>query len=97
MTALGVAYVAGIQPKTLMWRPGTGPRRRGKPLNNTGRRDEPDLITAKEVMLVCPSGPGAPSGGGKALPIGYPRALHVCALASAITDSTRTRCRKSGC
>jgi SRSO17 transposase len=33
---------------------GTGPRRNGKPLNNTGRRDEPDLISAKEVMLGLP-------------------------------------------
>ncbi len=37
-----------------MWRSGTGPRRKGKPLNNTGRRDEPDLISAKEVMLGLP-------------------------------------------
>ena len=51
MTALQVPYVAGIQPNTLMWRSGTGPRRKDKPLNNTGRRDEPDLISAKEVML----------------------------------------------
>jgi SRSO17 transposase len=54
MTALGVPYVAGIQPNTLMWRSGTGPRRKGKPLNNTGRRDEPDLISAKEIMLGLP-------------------------------------------
>jgi SRSO17 transposase len=54
MTALKVSYVAGIQPNTLMWRSGAGPRRRGKPLNNTGRRDEPDLISAKEVMLGLP-------------------------------------------
>src|SRR6202011_1982535 len=54
MTALDVPYVAGIQPNTLMWRSGTGPRRKGKPLNNTGRRDEPDLISAKEVMLGLP-------------------------------------------
>src|ERR1700757_2682821 len=46
MTALGVSYVVGIQPKILVWPPGTGPRRRGRPLNNTGRRDEPDLISA---------------------------------------------------
>ena len=46
--------MAGIQPNTLMWRSGTGPRRNGKPLNNTGRRDEPDLISAKEVMLGLP-------------------------------------------
>jgi SRSO17 transposase len=51
MTALAVPYVAGIVPNTLMWRSGTGPRRKGKPLNNTGRRDEPDLIAAKEVAL----------------------------------------------
>jgi SRSO17 transposase len=54
MAALGVPYAVGIQPNTLMWRSGTGPRRRGKPLNNTGRRDEPDLISAKEVMLSLP-------------------------------------------
>ena len=54
MTALQVPYVVGILPTTLMWRPGTGPRRKGKPLNNTGRRDEPDLISAKEVALALP-------------------------------------------
>jgi SRSO17 transposase len=54
MTALGLTYVAGIQPNTLMWPTGAGPKRRGKPLNNTGRRDEPDLISAKEVALALP-------------------------------------------
>jgi SRSO17 transposase len=54
MTALRVLYVAGILPNTLMWGPGTGPRRKGKPLNNTGRRDEPDLVSAKEVALGLP-------------------------------------------
>jgi len=54
MTALGLSYVAGIQPNTLMWPSGAGPKRRGKPLNNTGRRDEPDLISAKEVALGLP-------------------------------------------
>jgi SRSO17 transposase len=53
-TELGVTYAVGIQPNTLMWRSGTGPRRKGKPLNNTGRRDEPDLVSAKEVMLGLP-------------------------------------------
>src|SRR5258705_6118054 len=37
MTELGLSYVVGIQPKILVWPPGTGPKRRGKPLNNTGR------------------------------------------------------------
>jgi SRSO17 transposase len=54
MTALEVSYVVGIQPKILVWPPGTGPRRKGKPLNNTGRRDEPDLISAKKLALGLP-------------------------------------------
>jgi SRSO17 transposase len=54
VSALGLSYVAGIQPNVLMWAPGTGPKRLGKRLNNTGRRDEPDLISAKEVMLGLP-------------------------------------------
>jgi SRSO17 transposase len=54
VTALELPYVAGIQPNTLLWPSGHGPRRRGKPLNNTGRRDEPDLISAKQVALALP-------------------------------------------
>jgi SRSO17 transposase len=54
MTELNVIYVAGIMPNTLMWRAGTGPRRKSKPLNNTGRRDEPDLVSAKEAALGLP-------------------------------------------
>ena len=55
MTALGVSYVVGIQPKLLMWPPGTGPKRKGRPLNNTGRRDEPDLISAKRIARDLPN------------------------------------------
>jgi SRSO17 transposase len=54
MTALGLIYVAGIQSNTLVWPSGAGPKRRGKPLNNTGRRDEPDLISAEEMALGLP-------------------------------------------
>ena len=54
MTDLNVPYVAGIMPNTLMWQSGAGPRRKGKPLNNTGRRDEPDLVSAKKVALGLP-------------------------------------------
>jgi SRSO17 transposase len=54
VTALGLTYVAGIQSNCLVWPPGTGPRRRGKPLNNTGRRDEPDLISARKLALGLP-------------------------------------------
>jgi SRSO17 transposase len=54
VTELGLTYVAGIQSNCLVWPPGTGPRRRGKPLNNTGRRDEPDLISVKKLALGLP-------------------------------------------
>jgi SRSO17 transposase len=54
MTNLGVPYVVGIVPTILMWAPGHGPRRMDKPMNNTGRRDEPDLVSAKKVALSLP-------------------------------------------
>jgi SRSO17 transposase len=54
MTALGLTYVVGVQPKILVWPPGTGPRRKGKPLNNTGRRDEPELTSIKQVARDLP-------------------------------------------
>src|ERR1700726_4599871 len=49
MTELGVPYVVGTVPPILMWAPGSGPRRIEKPMNNTGRRDEPELVSAKKV------------------------------------------------
>ena len=55
LTALKLTYVAGIQPNTLVWPPGAIPKRRDKPLNNTGRRDQPDLISAKELALGLPT------------------------------------------
>jgi SRSO17 transposase len=54
MTELGVPYVVGIVPTILMWAPDHGPRRMDKPMNNTGRRDEPDLVSAKKVALALP-------------------------------------------
>jgi SRSO17 transposase len=54
MTELGLRYVAAIQSNCLVWPPGTGPRRRGRPINNTGRRDEPDLISVKKLALDLP-------------------------------------------
>jgi SRSO17 transposase len=54
MTVLGVMYVAAVLPRTLVWAPGTGPRRKGRPLNNTGRRDEPELISVKQLALSLP-------------------------------------------
>src|SRR5277367_848727 len=54
MTKLGVPYVVGIVPTILMWAPGSSPRRMDKPMNNTGRRDEPELVSAKKVALGLP-------------------------------------------
>src|ERR1700723_4652397 len=54
LTGVGGPYAVGILSSTLMWRPGTSPRRMDKPLNNTGRRDEPDLVSAKKVALGLP-------------------------------------------
>lgn len=54
VSALKLSYVAGIQPNVLMWAPGTGPKRPAKSLNNNGRRNEPDLISAKEVARALP-------------------------------------------
>ena len=54
VSALNLSYVAGIQPNVLMWAPGTGPKRPAKSLNNNGRRNEPDLVSAKEVARALP-------------------------------------------
>jgi SRSO17 transposase len=54
MTELGMPYVVGIQSNCLVWPPGTGPRRRGRPINNTGRRDEPDLTSVKKLARSLP-------------------------------------------
>jgi SRSO17 transposase len=47
MTELGVPYVAGIQPQTLVWAPRTQVGRAPK----KGRRDEPNAISVKDLAL----------------------------------------------
>jgi SRSO17 transposase len=47
VTELGLAYVAGIQPQTLVWKPGVRPGRAPK----KGRRDAPDTISVKNLAL----------------------------------------------
>ena len=47
VTELGKAYVAGIQPQTLVWKPG---ERRGL-APKKGRRDAPDTISVKDLAL----------------------------------------------
>ena len=54
VAALGLSYVAGIQSNTLVWPEGAGSKRSGKAPNKKGRRDEPELIWAKDVALGLP-------------------------------------------
>ena len=94
ITELGLRYVAGIQPKM----PGVatrarGPRRRGRPLNDTGRRDEPDLISVKELALGLPERGLAhdPMAGG----LGRLAVLALCArcaFASPIEPAAAANC-----
>jgi SRSO17 transposase len=47
ITELGKRYVAGIQPQTLVWKPGKRPGRAPK----KGRRDATDVISVKDLAL----------------------------------------------
>ncbi len=47
ITELGLAYVAGIQPQTLVWKPGVRP---GLPPKK-GRRDAPNTTAVKDLAL----------------------------------------------
>jgi SRSO17 transposase len=47
VSELGMAYVAGIQAQTLVWKPGVRPGRPPK----KGRRDAPNTISVKELAL----------------------------------------------
>jgi SRSO17 transposase len=51
ITALSLTYVAGIQSNTLVWLPGSRPpAARSRPVK-TGRRDQVDLVSVKELAL----------------------------------------------
>jgi SRSO17 transposase len=54
VNALKLPYAVGVKSSILVWPPGTGPRRRGRPLSTTGRRDEPDLVSVEELALDLP-------------------------------------------
>ena len=51
ITELGLSYVAGILPDTLVWAPRTRPGRAPK----KGRRDEPNATSVKEVAFGLPA------------------------------------------
>jgi len=60
ITALGLAYVAGIQPHTTVWLPGQGPlppkpwTGRGRPTSRMRRDDEHRPVTVKDAALALP-------------------------------------------
>ena len=54
LTELELSYVAAIQSNNMVWPPGAKPRRVGKLPNNTGRRDEPGLVSVANLALGLP-------------------------------------------
>jgi SRSO17 transposase len=61
ITALGLSYVAGIQPQTSVWAPGTGPRPpkkwsgNGRPPKLPRRDSKHRPISAKKLAIGLPS------------------------------------------
>jgi len=54
VTALGLAYVAGLQSGDLVWRPGVVPPP-GWTYPKQGRANQPDLASAKQIALGLPA------------------------------------------
>jgi SRSO17 transposase len=86
ITALGLSYVAGIQPQTLVWAPGTGPQPaknwsgHGRPPKLLRRDGKHQPISVKKLKLACHRMLGARSRGGKPRRSRCPHALPVCAF-----------------
>jgi SRSO17 transposase len=51
---LGLAYVAGVLPNTLAWKPGTRPQP-GEGAPKKGRRGDSDILSLKEIALGLPA------------------------------------------
>src|SRR6266436_2153589 len=82
VTELGLAYVAGIQAQTLVWKPGVRP---GLPPKK-GRRDAPNTTSVKELALSL-----------KARMNGCRRGLPACAFTWHQAMSVPANWRKNGC
>ena len=84
VTALRLAYVAGIQGTTSLWPPGTGPLPaaprggRGRPPKRLRRDPGRQPLAAGKLRRACPRARGGPSLGGKARPASWPRASRRC-------------------
>ena len=53
ISELGLAYVGGVLPNTLAWKPGTQPEH-GAASPKKGRRDDSDIVSLKEIALALP-------------------------------------------
>src|SRR5271167_2624309 len=87
ITALGLSYVAGIQPQTSVWAPRTGPQlpktwsgygRPPKLLRRDGKHQRINRSRLRSLHLTCRHRLGARSRGGKARRKHCPHALPVC-------------------
>ena len=54
VTALELRYAVGIQSNLLVWPPGAMVRRPNRRMNNAGRRDEPELVSVRELAFDLP-------------------------------------------
>lgn len=53
ISELGLAYVGGVLPNTLAWKPGTQPEP-GSAAPKKGRRDDDGIVSLKEIALALP-------------------------------------------
>ena len=53
ISELDLAYVGGVLPNTLAWKPGTQPAP-GAASPKKGRRDDSDIVSLKEIALALP-------------------------------------------
>jgi SRSO17 transposase len=93
ITELEKVYVAGIQPQTLVWAPGT--RHSGAP--KKGRRDAPMRSLSKRSPSGCVRKLGARSLGVKARMKNCRRGLPGCVCTLHRGTNVRPSQRKSGC
>ena len=77
LSDLGIAYVAGVMPNTLAWKPCTRPEA-GEGAPKKGRRGNSDILWLREIALGLQAGHGARWSGARVRAKCCPRASHGC-------------------
>ena len=102
--ALGLTYIAGIQPQTSVWAPGTVPlppqpwSGRGRPPKLTRRDAEHRPVWVKALALDLPAQAGRRSSGARELPDSWPRGLPGFGFGRHIaTIGGPSRATRNGC